>query len=217
MGLTTLAGFRSQVNLATGNTGVSSDSVDDWINFAYQEVCSAVDFEELEEDFSISTVVGTSVYSGPINPLGIRLIRNITSNEQLTWVHKQEIWRLSSLTGIPKKWSRHKNDIIVHPTPSQVFNLSVVYKKTPEILSSPSDVTEIPSAWDPLVMMLAVHYALLTLNEEPRAITWFNRAVMYGQGRITEGNFKLSSPGLKLTEPDWTALERIPADMRGEI
>lgn len=203
MGVLTLAQIRTEVDSSMGNkTNVLDARLDTWINLAYNEIASGIDFEELSDEFDISTVVGQFEYVGPTNPLVVQLLRDETNERLLTWIPKNEYFRLNrSTNGIVLRWTRRGQDILVWPPPDAIVTLRAQYKVTPPALAADGDTTILPSFVDNALIFLGVAYGLLATGEDARAITWVNRAAAYLSTRITDQDFSFLLGGLAKTQP----------------
>lgn len=203
MGVLTLLQIRTEVDSSMGNkTSVLDSRLDTWVNLAYNEIASGIDFEELSDDFDIPTVIGTHEYTGPANPLAVQLVRDETNERLLTWVPKNEYFRLNrSQTGAVLRWTRRGDNILVYPTPDAVVTLRALFKITPPALALDTDVTVLPPYIDNALIFLAVAYGLLATGEDARAITWANRAVNYLSSRLTNQDFSFILGGLLQTQP----------------
>jgi hypothetical protein len=201
MGVMTLSDFRSDIQQAMGNRGLGNPFLDRHINYGYQDVCGMVDFEELEEDAASSTTQGQVHVTMPATAWLIKVVRNTTDDTRLEWVPKTEFWRLSQAGGIPTRWTRHKDQILLNPLPNVSKSLKIVYKKSPAILAAVTDMSVLPTTWDAAIFLFAAHFSLMALGEEQRAGAWFQRGIAYVQSRMTEGEVKESSAGLGLTRP----------------
>lgn len=197
MGFMDLSDFRAELEVHFGERSLDPGTLDRWTNFGYLELCTGVDFEILDEDHGFNTANGDRDYTGPTTPLAIKLLRNTTQDESLTWTPKEEFFRLAwTKTGTPKRWTRHIDDILVWPTPTAIHAMIAVYKKTPTILSLDTDKTVLQDAWDRAISMLSTYHGYMSLGEEKRAAFWYNVAVNYINSRLTEGTFVGGQAGL---------------------
>ena len=197
MGLLALSDFEDELEVTFGERNLSAGTLARWINFGYLELCTAVDFEGLDAEDTFNTAVGDDDYTAPTDPLVIKIVRNMTQDEPLTWTPKEDFMRLEKGTNdTPKRWTRHIDDILVWPTPIAIESILVVYKDEPAALSAASDETVLPAAWDMAVTYLATGHGYMTLGEEARAIVWYNKAISYINSRMTEGNLASGTAGL---------------------
>jgi hypothetical protein len=197
MGLLTLQNFRDDMQGALGNLQYEDEELDRWINQAYFDLASSVDFEVFDDDTPEDTVDGQNFIPCPENVMLVKAVRDQTSDHMLGWVRKAEYWRKSqSVSGAPRKWTRHGNRIMLHPVPDAVYSMFIVSKLSPSPLVLVADVTEIPPVWDSAVHSLGMYYALGARGQEARAESWLRRAVVYVQSRITEEGLEANLDGL---------------------
>ena len=198
MGLLTLVDFRDEIDVTFGERSLDTPHYDRWINFAYLDICTAVDFDILDAELSFNTADGTRNYNAPTTPyISIKHVRDTSSDYSLAWIPKEDFFRLTAADeGAPKRWTLHLDDIYLYPCPDGIYAVKAIYKQTPTILSEDGDVTVLQAGWDAAVTMLAVHYGYMALGEEQRAVVWYNRAISYIQSRMTEGGLQKGTPGL---------------------
>lgn len=204
MGILTLLQIRTEVDSSLGNrTTVLDPRLDTWINLAYTDIASGIDFEELDGEFDIVTAVGTFAYTGPSNPLVVQMVRDETNQRLLTWIPKNEYFRLNrSSNGAAQRWTRKDTRIFVWPPSATASEtLRVFFKITPASLAADGDVTVLPPYVDNALIMLAVAYGLLATGEDQRAIVWLNRAINYLSSRLTGQDFSFLLGGLARTQP----------------
>lgn len=206
MGVLTLLEIRTEVDSVMGNrTSVDDPRIDTWINLAYIDIASGIDFPELDGELVIPTVIGQNNYIGPVNPLVVDLVRDDTNDNLLTWVPKNEYFRLNRSTNGPvKRWTRSAAEILLFPPPSVVVNLTAFFKVTPVILVLDGDVTILPGYVDNALILLAPAYGLLATGEDERAIVWLNRAINFLQSRLTNQDLSFLLGGLSKTQPERT-------------
>lgn len=190
----TLDNFRDDVQSAIGERGIANAKLNRFINDAYLDVCKGVDFEDLEKsDTSQTTVDGTEDYDVPTGSLVVKGVIDTTNDNLLEFITKYEFYRRRSTDasdeGEPTEWTRHIDKIKLHPVPDDAYALEILYKVVPTLLSADADTLAIPEVWDPVVLMLAIHYSFLSLGEEDRAMVYFQRAVAYIQSCITEADY----------------------------
>jgi len=170
MGLLTLADFRIELQSALGDRGIDNTRLDQWINFGYLDLVGSVDFATLDSNSSVNTVNATQTVAVASNAAIIKFIKDTTSDNLLAWLPTIELFRRNiTPTAQPTHWTREGDLIYLHPVPNGVFALSQFIKTPPTVLSAAGDLTVFIATWDDAVFTLAVHHALLALNEEQRA------------------------------------------------
>lgn len=213
MGVLTLLQIRTEVDSSMGNkTSTLDPRLTTWINLAYNEIASGIDFVELDGEFDITTVVGTFEYAGPTNPLAVNLLRDETNERLLAWIPKNEYFRLNrSQNGAVLRWTRRGANILVWPPPIAVVTLRAQYKITPTPLAADGDVTVLPPFIDNALIFLGTAYGLLATGEDARAIVWVNRAAQYLGTRLTDQDFSFLLGGLASSQPTPSAGGAVPS------
>ncbi len=216
MGVLTLLQIRTELDSAMGSRSNVDDARRDvWINLAYTDIASGIDFTELDDDLAIPTVQGQNNYAGPANPLIVQLLRDEDNDNLLTWIPNSEYFRLdrSVAEAVPKRWTRRGDELLVFPNPNGVIQLLAFFKQTPPPLVGDGDVTILPPYVDNGVLLLGIAYGLLAVGEDARAVTWTNRAIAYLGSRLTGQDFSFLLGGLTQTQP--TAADPVEGSASG--
>ncbi len=204
MGVLTLLQMRAEIASTMGTRqNVNDPRRDTWINLAYTDIATGIDFTELDGSLAIPTVVGQNNYAGPVNPLIIQMVRDDTNDNLLTWIPESEYFRLdrSVTTAAPDRWSRRALEVLIWPNPNLIYDLTAYFKITPAILVADGDVTVLPSYVDNGIILLATGYGLLAVGEDQRGVIWINRAVSFLSSRLTGQDFSFLLGGLAHTQP----------------
>ncbi len=207
MGLLGLDVIEGEVSSAMGSrTGVDATRRNIWINLAYIDIASGIDFEELSARFTIPTVVSQNNYAGPTDPQVVQLLRDNTNDNLMTWVPKSEFYRLEQSVddAIPTRWTREATEIMIWPNPIAIISMVAHYKATPALLTG-SNVTVLPAYVDNALIMLGAAYGFLAVGEDQRAIVWVNRAAQFLGSRLTDQDFSFLLGGLAHTQPSPTS------------
>lgn len=205
MGQLELQDFRSELDLVFGDRSFTNENTfyDRWTNFGYLEIVTAIDFEELDEDHTINTSASTQNYAGPTDPIAVKMVRDDTNDRTLDWLDKVDLLRRPAATeGEPLYWTRHIDEIWLHPVPDGAYALNAIHKKTPALLSGDTDVTVLEAGWDQGIIYFAVSHGFMMLGEENRGVAWYNRGLAYAQSRMTEEKFQEGTVGLKASQAD---------------
>ncbi len=207
MGVLSLLQMRDEVTSSMGTRpNILPARFNTWINLAYTDIASGVNFAELDGVDVLATVAAQHNYAIPVNPLIIEMVRDDTNENLLTWIPNDEYFRLdrSTPTGEPKRWTRRGAEILLWPDPAAIYSLSRYYKATPAVLAADGDFTVLPGYVDNGIILLATGYGLLAVNEDQRAVIWVNRAVNYLSSRLTQQDFSFLLGGLAKTQPNPT-------------
>jgi len=187
MGILTLAEYRTDIEAALGSRAYGTILTDQWTNSAYYEVSGVMEHPEMFNTFSVPTVASTSSYAGPTNSIGWRFVEDVDNDTVLEFIALEDFYRRSRVTeGVPDKWTRTIDTLVLHPTPNAIINLKIHYTLEPTALSSSGHKTILPAMWDHAVFLLAVERGHLHAHEENRAALWRNNAVTYIQGLMTQ-------------------------------
>jgi hypothetical protein len=182
MGFMTLDQFRNELQSSLGERTFDNDRLNIWVNSAYLDIASSVDFARFDNTSTGST--SNREVSLPANIMVVKFVS--VQNQLLGYVPQAEAFRRRSESGTPVKWTRSQNNVILVPSPASSVSYEIMYKTTPSRLTSAGSTTDIPDFWDLAVQLLSVHHALLALGEEERAMTWYQRAIQYIQTRMSE-------------------------------
>lgn len=198
MGLLKLLDFRDELDVTFGERNVDPIHYNRWINYAYFDLCTSVDFDVLDDELDITTVALTRSYDDPAGDyIIIKHVRDETNDYALTWLPKEDFFRLTAAdNGEPKRWTLHKEKLWFYPNPDGAYSLLAIFKELPDALAEDGDPTVLHAGWDAAVSMLASHYGYMAMGEEARGIAWFNRAIAYIQSRMTDEGLQKNVPGL---------------------
>ncbi len=161
-------GSLQTLRTAIQQRGYSTDSADaqnEMINSYYRRVIGMRRWPFLEASGTFPTVVGTGTYNMPAllpDLLHIRAVRaEIGTKYPALTYRDQEDFRdyehADRSNGSPMYWTRIGNAIRLWPKPDRVYTITVDYVKDAPDLVGDSDVTQIPSAyqdvlvWGPII------------------------------------------------------------------
>lgn len=220
MGQMTLTDFREELTLAAGNRGHTNPQLDRWVNFAYMDVAGAVDMDELEEDTDVPTVANQAYIDKPAGASKVISVVNETTGGLLQYIDKTEYFRLDrTKVGDPVKWAVLSERVYLHPTPDSIDTIKLIHKIEPTALSAVGDTTVLDSVWDNAIYLLSVHYAMMSVGEDQRAVLWLNRALSYLQSRLTAEEIFIREPGLGLSMsvPKERLIAAMEEGLRGQM
>jgi len=185
VGFLTLGQIKLHVKNALGGRVQSTDPrLSEWVNLGYMEVIGAIDFPELEKVRSIQTSSGRIDYAILENDVEVKIVYDQLAKYGLRFVKSVEFFRQDlTMTGSPKMWTRVGNSVFITPSPSDSRSVLIVTEIDVGPLVDDEDKTKIHNTWDAAVMMFAVRFALLSLNEDARSALWYNNALNYVQSR----------------------------------
>lgn len=201
MGIMTLADFRSELDESIGTPALGNTRYDRWINAAYFEVSGAIEFQQLLDVQSFTTVDGTQAYNEAGSTLGIRQVFDVENDAVLLHESVENfLLRDEDTEGDPLYWTRFGGQLHLWPVPGTTGDtIKYLRIKQPTVLSASGSVTVLPAQWDMVVWMMSVHYALLSREEQEFAAMWFNRAVSMIRSRTTDLEYDADSREVGVT------------------
>lgn len=201
----TLLSLRTELSLRlAGRPDVTTDRLNQWVNFAYIDVCSSLELEELESGFSFNTVIGQPFYKVPIS-VGSTLLAAIVDAVNypiegglpLIKIDRDRYRREPLLADEPKAFFRQSGMIVLYPTPTAVRTVAVDFKIRPVKLTSDDHSPILPYEWHEAVLLLAKakgHAALLEPDLAAVAENdWVNFTRRKVDTRAAEDTGKLAS------------------------
>jgi hypothetical protein len=195
MGFMTLANFKTELDSILGARGTVTARLTTWTNLGYFDAAGAVDFRETEATTSVNTAAADFDYAVPAGWIEMFGVYDSVAKFAPREVDIVEFNRQDrTLVGPPKLWARHAGLFYLHPTPNDTRALVLFGRAEPVALAADGDLTVLQRTWDAAVLMLAASYGFHHLNEEARAITWYNRAIQYMQSRALGGKMNLPPP-----------------------
>ena len=179
MGDKTFAEFQTDLTFNLGQRDDISTYVDDWINYAYLDLCTKTRFwnlqipkkfmfPELDETDETDTVDGTQYIAIPSDCLAIYSIWNVDEDQKLTRINRRQYIvkpgrEDTDEEGPPTKYVRTGAYIYLYPTPDDAYTLRTYYRKRPAVLTG-TDTTVIGAEWDEPILDLATIKGMLKLR-----------------------------------------------------
>jgi hypothetical protein len=153
----TLESMRNDLDLELGSRpDVDEDRLDRWINRAYFDMATALQFPELEGSFELSTVAAEHLYLVPSHLLKILDI-------SLT-LDRSYFRRLRVSDGDPKIYHRTGSLLVIYPAPEEVRAIAIDARFRPIALTAAHHSPVFGQEWHEGVQLLArvkAHKALL--------------------------------------------------------
>lgn len=178
MGVDTLADYRDLLNLALGDKGQTNERLDRWINAAIEELFVMLDIEGRRICAQTPTIEGQERYLLPANCVATLVLSDITSKKRLTKVAIENYEKLDpTRTGKPRQYARVDRHLYLYPIPDGEYLIHMFYVKAPTQLSSASDVSELTSAYDRVIHLLATRNGMLDLGMDEKATTRYQTAI----------------------------------------
>ena len=201
----TLSSIRERLVFELGHrTDVAQERWNEWINDAYIDMCASMDIAELKDSINIDTVPsveflalpdglftirGVSVQEGPSLSEGYGLIKMDV-----------DMYRKSYLrTGAPTHYVREKDLLVLYPTPTGVYLITVDITIQPMPLVNDTDSPILP---------LALHEPLFYLAKQKSA---------EGLGMMSDAQIAGSKAGSLINRkrnPEAVERQNMPAGFR---
>ncbi len=178
MGLKTLADFRASVNVALGEKSQFDERLDDWVNAGLQELFAILDVEARRTTGTVNTVADSETVALPADLTAVLNVTDTTNKRRLikTSIENFQAFNPGN-TGISKYYARVDRELFLHPVPTEILPLHLVYIKEAIPLTADDDVTELGAQYDRIVHLLAVRSALIDLHQEERATFMYQVAM----------------------------------------
>lgn len=225
MGFMTLADFREELNMGLGEHQQSSNAVlDRWINRAYIEVVTKIEYEDLIEEESFLSVADQAMYSFPADGesdlldrryLGFIGIADLTNKRRLLKIDLRNYQLYDpEVTGIPKLWARRGQKLYLWPTPDGENEYQLFALMEPDPLVLDEQTTVIPATWDHAVMLLSTRNAWITLRNQQEATLMHQAAMNFINQTLTDLEYNDGTPAIGLeVAQSWEDL----TDMRSDF
>jgi len=164
----TLSTLRTELreHLGIDSTDLSDDDANLLINRSWWEIIDKFPFREKEQSTTFNTVDGTRSYALAtiVSPLVYEALRSISVEDPDTKKHTKlepisefdyESLYIDSTDeeGKPERYLRENANLILYPTPDQVYEVTVRYNN---ILSDLSNTIAIPQSWHEIILFGAI-------------------------------------------------------------
>lgn len=178
MGVDTLADYRDLLNLALGDKGQANERLDRWINAAIEELFVMLDIEGRRVCAQTPTIAGQERYLLPTNCVATLVISDLTNKKRLTKLAIENYEKLDpTRTGRPKTYARVDRHLYIYPIPDGEYLMHMFYVKAPTHLSAAADVSELTSAYDRVIHLLATRNGMLDLGMDEKATVRYQTAM----------------------------------------
>lgn len=165
-----VAALGQRTDLTVGGTDFTR--INKYINYAYRDLCSSLQLEELIASLSFNTVAAQPLYKLPnavrdtrmvslVDPVTYPVTGGLPLNKRdLAWYRRQILF---SDVG-PTDYFKYNTLLVLWPTPTAVNALSVEFRIRPDDLVGATDSPILPTEWHEGIFLLAkakLHAALL--------------------------------------------------------
>lgn len=179
----------TKVQLRVRDTGYSSTEIKNYINDAQNDVFNEyrLPFTQATQLYTMTAGVSDITNGGglPTNYVqALNLTLTSTGYEKvLTYLDVSEINQLYpdpddtvvNPANVPSKWYFYADTIKTYPVPLAAYTVSLQYYKKPTILSSDSDVPDLPSEFEELLVVGAAYRVLQVKDNYDQAAILQNK------------------------------------------
>jgi hypothetical protein len=178
------------------DTGYSSSEIKSYLNDTQNDVYNEYHLRFMEDVETYTLVVGNSdVTNGsglPTNYVqALDMQINIGYGSKLTYIDAKDIVDTTT-AGIPTSWYIFENTIRVHPVPSSAYTVTLRYYKKPTELENDTDVPEVPSEFQELLVVGAAYRVMQVKDNYDQAAILQNKydellqklVVKYSQSQV---------------------------------
>lgn len=164
--------MRDELNtMLGGRTDVSAAELNRWLNFAYIDLASSLELDELKASLSFNTVAAQAIYS---LPNAVRAVRNlalqdntnlVTGGHDLRKSTLQEFRKSITRNGTPREYFRENRLLVLYPTPDAASTLLLDFWLRPQNLVGDNDSPILPREWHEVIIKNARSKAHSALRE----------------------------------------------------
>lgn len=167
--------LRNELRVHTGqdDSDLPDDDADLLLNRTYWEIQEKFHLREVESSSTFNTVVGTRQYDLPpsFESLRISAIKDPDSelHSQLIRISIKDYENIYSedteQQGMPQKYFRGNANIILWPTPDEIYTIILHYRQQLSDLSDDNINPQLPRSWQEMLLMGAVYRAFIRNND----------------------------------------------------
>lgn len=156
-----LLGLRNRLILELGKrTDIPVPNWNEWINDAYLDLWTSLDLPDRRTSFGLTLTAGQPFYLMPPSVDGIRAVSATdtdftTVGGPLVNTDAASYRKLPIRSGDPEQWFREKNMLVLWPTPSKAFAVSVDITLSPAPLVNDTDYPILEDKWHDALYRLA--------------------------------------------------------------
>lgn len=143
-----------------------------WLNQAQRRMVIESEIRTQEEAFSLSTTPGDATYELPSNFARLIDFFNEETHRPLTPLNIREFDEQPKSEGTPYAYTVIGNKLTLYPTPSVIVPLTLRYWRLPAEMIQPSDVPEVPTQYQELLLAWALKKAYKRENDQAMAQMW---------------------------------------------
>lgn len=161
-------------------------------NQAYMQISSRYRFHATRVWTVVDTVAGTGVYTLNANDVEVLQVWNKTNGGKLSKIDADNLYRYDDSVayptnrGIPRKYVRKGNTIVVYPTPDAVYKVEILTKRLPVALNLTTDVPVLPATWHDAIPLWARWQYFDSRGDYPKAQYAYNSLQQWLQTKPNE-------------------------------
>ncbi len=202
----TLAGLRTRVQKRVRDTGYDSSEITDYLNDTQRDICNELrlPFMQTSQNYTLAINVsditnGSNLPSNYVQAMdlvntytGYEGVIPYKSTQELDRYYPDEDDATRNPANAPTYWYNYAKTIRVFPQPDKAYTVTLRYYKSPTALSSDSDVPELPSEFEELLVLGAAYRVLQVKDNYDQAAILQNKydeilqklAVKYSQPQV---------------------------------
>lgn len=174
----TLQSLRTELDrMLTGRDDVDTTRLNLWINWAYVDLASSLDIDDLKGSMGFNTVVGADLYKLPYEVMATRMAAVV---DTVTYgslggipLRKTDLnaWRMrSDQSDEPREYFRERNLLVLWPTPKAVRSIGLDFWIRPVKMVNDTDSPILPLEWHEAILLNARKKAFSALQEFEKAM-----------------------------------------------
>ena len=179
-----LSDMRAELNLMLGGRpDTSPGELNRWLNFAYLDMASSLEIDELKANLTFLSVVANPLFMLPINVRAIRSVSLVDPTDTVNGGHDLALSTLSSYrraaarSGTPREYLRDNRFLLLYPTPDIAKTMLLDFWIRPAKLVADTDSPIVPEEWHEAIIKSAASKGHSALREFETAGTMENEYV----------------------------------------
>jgi hypothetical protein len=174
----TLASLRGELRKMLGGGNVAdTPRLNLWINFAYQDIASSLEIDEMKSAYGFVTVAAQAMYRVPAvvgstrSAALIDAVNNpVYGGRPLTKSDVDDYQREENRTDPPQKYFREAGILVLYPTPDKAYTVAVNFWIRPENLVNETDSPILAYEWHEAILLNARAKGFSALLEFDKAM-----------------------------------------------
>jgi len=155
-------------------------------NDAYLEIVDKFRFHRGRSKYTFNTVASTATHTLTNSVIAVFRVWDTTNNKWLIKMGDREFANTVPSEGQPERYARFGDDVVLVPTPDDIYTISIFGKFVPTVLSADGDAPVIPSTWDYGILLLAQHKYYYEQGDQAKSQAAFNMFNLWLQNKPSE-------------------------------